>query len=121
MPQNSIDNSFSKDFRLITKSDFQNLRNGSKRYSSGVLLFYLKENNYDHARLGLAISKKAGNAVKRNKIKRKLRDLFRLSPVKYESKDLLITLNYRTIQRDKLGFENVYSQISDSFNKLPIT
>jgi len=43
-----------------------------------------------HARLGLAVSRKYGNAVRRNRLKRQLRECFRLSNVRYESMDVLV-------------------------------
>ena len=38
-----------------------------------VLLFYKDENQMGHGRVGISVSKKLGNAVTRNKIKRQLR------------------------------------------------
>ncbi len=43
-----------------------------------------------HARLGLAISRKYGNAVRRNRLKRQLRQCFRLNDVRYEGVDVLV-------------------------------
>lgn len=34
-------------------------------------------NDRDHARLGLAVSRRVGNAVVRNRVKRRLREIFR--------------------------------------------
>jgi len=43
-----------------------------------------------HARLGLAVSRKYGNAMRRNRLKRQLRECFRLSNVRHESMDVLV-------------------------------
>ena len=65
--------SFKKESRLLNKNDFSNMRFGSRFFVCGVLVFYVKPNNLNRDRIGLAISKKAGNAVKRNKINRKIK------------------------------------------------
>lgn len=43
-----------------------------------------------HARLGLAVSRKYGNAIRRNRLKRRLRECFRLNGVRAESVDVLV-------------------------------
>lgn len=44
----------------------------------GLLLIFGIKNNFPYHRLGLSISKKYGNAVKRNRWKRLIREVFRL-------------------------------------------
>jgi len=43
-----------------------------------------------HARLGLAVSRKYGNAIRRNRLKRRLRECFRLNDVRAASVDVLV-------------------------------
>ncbi len=55
---------------------------------SGPLIVYSIPNQLNHNRLGLTVSRRVGNAVRRNRIKRRLREAFRLHqfdlPVGYD-------------------------------------
>ena len=109
--------SLEKSLRLLNKNDFQNLRTGSRFFISDVLLFYTKENNKTFDRLGVAVTKKYGNAVKRNKIKRILRENFRVNKEFFDSNDILISLNLRKIKKEKISHTEVCKRIPQSFFK----
>ncbi|OIO69464.1 MAG: ribonuclease P protein component [Zetaproteobacteria bacterium CG1_02_55_237] len=79
---------FSASNRLRTKADFASLRGGMKLVSGGVRLVYAT-NGLHHARIGLAVSRKYGNAVQRNRLKRLWRECFRSSPVRSLGVDVL--------------------------------
>ncbi|MDC3091520.1 ribonuclease P protein component [Rickettsiales bacterium] len=62
---------------LKKRSDFLSIRKNNKSIYSKFLIINLKENRcINDFRLGLTVSKKQGNAVKRNHIKRLLRAVF---------------------------------------------
>ena len=107
---------FPKFKRLITKSDFQNLKNGSRFFISGPLIFYLKDTEQDNSRLGLAVSRKYGNAVRRNRFKRIIRDQFRHTEFK-QSVDILVVPNLRLIKSKKLTFKNLELELSGAFSE----
>ena len=71
--------SFPKTERLLNRKDFVNLNRSGKRYRIKHFTVISKENGLDISRLGITVNKKIGNAVKRNKVKRLVREFFRLN------------------------------------------
>jgi ribonuclease P protein component len=67
---------FPKQNRILNRNDFDRIvENGSKVVSSRLVVIAL--NNVSSSRLGLIVSKKVGNAVERNRVKRMVREAFR--------------------------------------------
>ena len=71
--------SFTKKERLLKSQEFIDAANKGKRFSTKNLTIFIKSNNIGIRRLGLSVSRKVGAAVKRNRIKRYLREFFRLN------------------------------------------
>jgi len=63
--------------RLSGKPAFERVYAAKARHSDGPLLFYSVPNDGPRARLGLAVARRVGTAVVRNRIKRLLREAFR--------------------------------------------
>ena len=70
---------FTKADRLLTPGDFKRVYERKCSVSNAWLIVYGWKNELGHARLGLSVSRKVGNAVARNRCKRLLREAFRLS------------------------------------------
>jgi ribonuclease P protein component len=62
---------------LLHSSDFDRALRSGRRASSEYLALFVGDNELGRPRVGLAVSKKLGNAVVRNRIKRRLRELMR--------------------------------------------
>lgn len=82
--------------RLTHAREFQAVFGARLRRSIGPLAIFLKPNTLRHPRLGLSIGRPVGSAVVRNRLKRMLREAFRLHmtavPVRAEgSYDVVIT------------------------------
>lgn len=69
---------FFKDERILKRKDFVNLNRSGRRYQTKHFTIFLKENGLGITRLGVTVSKKRGTAVQRNRVKRLIREFFRL-------------------------------------------
>lgn len=69
---------FPKSRRLLTSAEFDRVFDGRNSRSDGRIVMYALPNGQESPRLGLVVSKKCGNAVRRNWWKRRLREAFRM-------------------------------------------
>ena len=70
--------SLPKSRHLRLPAEFAAVYEGRVRESRGPLTVYAKPNELRHPRLGMSVSRKVGTAVRRNRIRRLLREAFRL-------------------------------------------
>ncbi len=63
---------------LKLNKDFRRLYSRGKSFVSGYTVVYASKNRLGHSRLGLTVSKSTGKAVKRNRLKRLMRESYRL-------------------------------------------
>jgi ribonuclease P protein component len=70
---------FPKSLRLKREADFQRVYACQCKAADGVLLLFADRNELNVTRFGLSVSRRHGGAVVRNRLKRLLREAFRLS------------------------------------------
>ena len=114
-----MNEAFPKTSRLTTQKDFDYMKTDSARMrDESVLMVYKKSRieNLQTNRIGLIVSKKNGNAVRRNRIKRTLRELFRKSDLRNFKNhfDLLLIIN---MPREK-NIDEVGESLTQSFQSL---
>ena len=105
-----IDSSL-KPGRLKKRPDFLSVRNGRKLRGPLFLIeTKAREDGGKEARFGLTVSKKCGNAVKRNRIRRRLKEAVRLNA----GIDMAAATDYVIIARPELAdipFQRLVSEL----------
>lgn len=68
---------YPRENRVVSEKDFRLVRNKGKRFHCSFFSIFLLESSiFKKNKIGFIVSNKEGKAVFRNKIKRKLRELF---------------------------------------------
>ena len=66
-----------KRYRLRNNQDFKNVYKNGKSYWNRNLVLYISKNDLGYMRVGFTVTKKIGNSVVRNKIRRRMKEIFR--------------------------------------------
>ncbi len=77
---------------LKSKSDFAGVYRNGKAYGSRLLVLYIyeSEKGQEAGRLGISISKKVGNSVERHRLRRLIRESFRLRKSEWAAADYCV-------------------------------
>ena len=68
-------------------------------YANGFLVLYARKNHSQQNRVGLTVSKKLGHAVVRNRVRRRLREVYRLHEALFlPGWDIVVVARSRCIQ-----------------------
>ena len=103
------DNTFPKSSRLLAAGDFRNVFKNGRKYVTPALVFHVLGTERESSRLGLAVSRKVGKAVKRNRIKRRIRDIFRCRSRELPgSHDLVIYPRKGILERDFADYQKSF-------------
>jgi len=85
-----MDCSFPKSNRILKALEFQNILNRGQRVVSKELVVIGMKTEAEAARLGLIVSRKVGKATIRNRIKRQLREYFRVQKQDFSGTDIVV-------------------------------
>jgi ribonuclease P protein component len=95
---------FSRAQRLVHKPQFDLVYQTGRKLGDQYFLLLARSNDLSHPRIGLSVSARTvGNAVNRNRIKRIIRDSFRLNSPRLPAADIVI--NSRPSARDASNAE----------------
>jgi len=106
--------SYGREHRISRTADFWKDRRKRKKFDTEHFLLILRKNNKDARRLGLVVGRKVGGAVSRNRIKRLIREFFRLNKEKIPESSDLIVLAKKDIRIK--GYREVFDELGVIFN-----
>lgn len=89
-------------YRLTRRSDFSKVyRHGKSTANRQFVLYCLKNEEAEHFRLGISVSKKVGKAVVRNRMRRLVKEIFRhLAPRIVPHHDIVIIVRHAALNLD---------------------
>ena len=97
---------------LKKNHEFRRLYQKGASAVAGSMVLYCRKNRLGHNRLGVTVSVKLGNAVKRNRARRRLREVYRLNgPRLRQGWDLILVARGRTLTAS-------WGELNDSFLRL---
>jgi ribonuclease P protein component len=68
---------FPKSLRILDGAEFKAVTSSGRKLGGRFFLLFAQRTSEEGARLGITVSRKVGNAVVRNRVKRQLREFFR--------------------------------------------
>ena len=99
--------SFPPDVRLRKRREFLGVYEQGRRFAGSLLVLFVVPTSRGYARLGVTATRKIGGAVVRNRVRRKVRELFRACRVRLPSWDLVVNVRgravgtpYKALERD---------------------
>lgn len=114
---------FTRQQRLITKAEFKSVFDQSNKTTQRHFLALFKPNQKPYARLGLVIGKRVANtAISRNRIKRVIRESFRLNQEQLKGLDIVIIGRQQcdTLDKTKLreGIEKLWEKLKNKLSNV---
>ncbi len=64
-----------KEYRINKKKEYNNIYKKGKKIPGKYMVLFITNGEREHGRYGIVTSKKVGNAVQRNRAKRRLREV----------------------------------------------
>lgn len=113
-----------KAVRVRKHAQFCRIQSKGRRFGGEFVLAICSFSQCGHVRHGLTVSKRVGNAVTRNRVKRRLRSILRLHPQTFSACDIVwiaktnaACASYRKMESDIL---RIADRVSRFFSGQPV-
>lgn len=86
----------------------------SSGHANGYLVLYARRNRSQYNRVGITVSKKLGGAVIRNRVRRRLREVYRLNEARFAPGwDIVVVARSRCIKADFASLTKAYLSLAE--------
>ena len=107
--------SFDKSVRLRKRVDFLSVASYGRKLYIPDFIIVKADSKLSWPRIGITVSRKVGNSVHRNRIKRLIREFFR------NNRELFLSADYNIIARSgavNLGFDDVCQELANGLCRI---
>lgn len=105
-----------KGAKIRKNREFRQIYSQGKSYANKFLVLYLSPNKEEKAKVGFSVSKKVGKAVVRNRVKRLLREAYRINQDKVQKKGISLVFIARNRAKDA-SFVQIEKALLDLLKK----
>ncbi|MBL7576255.1 ribonuclease P protein component [Peptoniphilus asaccharolyticus DSM 20463] len=107
-----------RDCYLKKNRDFQRVYSKKRTDGNKTFTLFYKKNGLDHKRVGFVITKKVAKAVYRNKIKRRLREIYKANfDVLKEGYDYVFVVKHQATELEYKDLEKSFLHLAKRFEK----
>jgi len=108
--------SFKKEDRILKRAEFHELTRFGRKLENDCLIAFIKSGRLNRPRLGITVTRKVGKAAQRNRVKRLIREYFRLNRQHFNQNwDINIIAKKKAVD---LSSEKAVSFLQDLFEKI---
>lgn len=103
--------------KIKNSKEFSLVYNNSKKIYTKYAIVFVRNNEHEEQRFGFVASKKTGNAVQRNRIKRLFREYIRLNKNKFNNNYDIILVGKQKFGEniDKIKYEDIEKDLNRIF------
>ena len=99
--------------------EFRRIYRKGKSAVSPQLVIYCQRNRRGHSRLGVSVSTKLGCAVVRTRVRRRIREIYRLNKAKMlPGYDLIVVARVRAVETDYQKLDHTYLRLLEQLDLL---
>ena len=99
--------------------EFRRIYRKGKSAVSPQLVIYCQRNRRGHSRLGVSVSTKLGCSVVRNRVRRRIREIYRLNKAKMlPGYDLIVVARVRAVETDYQKLDRTYLRLLEQLDLL---
>ena len=98
---------------------FRRLYARGRSAANSYLVIYCRKNGSTENRIGYTVSKKLGHAVVRNRVRRRLREIYRLHESEFlPGRDIVVVARSRTVGAPYAKLEHAFLSLSEKLGLL---